>query len=168
MGEKLTAQAWPDLPGHEQLWRGATHCHCSCLHVTCGLGLTTLAGEKLSESNAADVRELCNTLLSAYLVQLLETGWLHADPHPGWLHTCQRALLQQSRCGTCACAEELGALPACYSLSTRCIYSSVHHEFLSLEPSCVSLNCAGNLLRTPDGKVAILDFGLMQQVSCPE
>lgn len=47
-------------------------------HVAAGA-----AGEKLSESNAADVRELCNTLLSAYLVQLLETGRLHADPHPG-------------------------------------------------------------------------------------
>ena len=43
------------------------------------------AGEKLSESNAADVRELCTTLLNAYLIQLLETGHLHADPHPGTL-----------------------------------------------------------------------------------
>ena len=40
-------------------------------------------GEKLSESRAADVRELCTTLLNAYLIQLLETGHLHADPHPG-------------------------------------------------------------------------------------
>ncbi|GAB4820396.1 hypothetical protein N2152v2_007442 [Parachlorella kessleri] len=63
-----------------------------------------IEGEKLSESTAADVRELCNTLLSAYLTQLLETGFLHADPHPG------------------------------------------------------------NLLRTPDGKIAILDYGLMTTV----
>lgn len=40
-------------------------------------------GEKLSESQAEDVRTLCNTLLNAYLIQLLETGFLHADPHPG-------------------------------------------------------------------------------------
>ncbi len=40
-------------------------------------------GEKLCESKAEDVRELCNTLLNAYLVMLLETGNLHADPHPG-------------------------------------------------------------------------------------
>jgi aarF domain-containing kinase len=40
-------------------------------------------GEKLSESRAEDVRELCTTLLNAYLVQLLDTGLLHADPHPG-------------------------------------------------------------------------------------
>jgi len=35
-------------------------------------------GEKLSESNASDVRQLCSTLLNAYLIQLLETGLLHA------------------------------------------------------------------------------------------
>lgn len=32
---------------------------------TCGL-----AGEKLSESTAADVRELCSTLLNCYLIQV--------------------------------------------------------------------------------------------------
>lgn len=51
--------------------------HGVCLPCACA------AGEKLSESRAADVRELCNTLLSAYLIQLLDTGLLHADPHPG-------------------------------------------------------------------------------------
>lgn len=56
-------------------------------------------GEKLSESNAEDVKELCTTLLNAYLIQLLDTGLLHADPHPG------------------------------------------------------------NLIRTPDGQICILDFG---------
>ena len=50
------------------------------------------------------MRELCTTLLNAYLIQLLETGHLHADPHPG------------------------------------------------------------NLIRTPDGKICILDFGLMTEV----
>jgi aarF domain-containing kinase len=35
-------------------------------------------GEKLSESRSGDVRELCNTLLNSYLVQLLDTGFLHA------------------------------------------------------------------------------------------
>ncbi|GLI70240.1 hypothetical protein VaNZ11_015086 [Volvox africanus] len=69
--------------------------------------LTTdwVEGEKLSESNATDVRELCNTLLNAYLIQLLDTGFLHADPHPG------------------------------------------------------------NLIRTPDGRICVLDFGLMTEVT---
>ncbi|GAX81708.1 hypothetical protein CEUSTIGMA_g9136.t1 [Chlamydomonas eustigma] len=69
--------------------------------------LTTewVAGEKLSDSRASDVRELCTTLLNAYLIQLLETGLLHADPHPG------------------------------------------------------------NLIRTPEGKICILDYGLMTLVT---
>lgn len=49
----------------------------------CASNPFTPAGEKLSESTASDVRELCNTLLNAYLIQLLDTGFLHADPHPG-------------------------------------------------------------------------------------
>ena len=47
----------------------------------CGRGVLVtewVEGEKLSESGAADVRALCTTLLNAYLVQLLDTGLLHA------------------------------------------------------------------------------------------
>ncbi|CAL5225145.1 g7925 [Coccomyxa viridis] len=75
--------------------------------LTSGEVLTTawVQGEKLSESTASDVRQLCSTLLNCYLIQLLETGLLHADPHPG------------------------------------------------------------NLLRTADGKICILDFGLMTEVA---
>lgn len=64
-----------------------------------------IEGEKLSESNASDIRELCNTLLNCYLIQLLDTGFLHADPHPG------------------------------------------------------------NLIRTPEGKICILDFGMMTEIT---
>ena len=87
---------------------GHPACGCRPCETSCLLGLLTVsrarAGEKLSESRASDVRELCTTLLNAYLIQLLETGHLHADPHPG------------------------------------------------------------NLIRTPDGKICILDFGLMTEV----
>lgn len=62
-------------------------------------------GEKLSESKAADLSILVTTALNCYLIQLLETGFLHADPHPG------------------------------------------------------------NLLRTPDGKLCVLDFGLMTEIT---
>lgn len=51
---------------------------------------------------------MCNTLLNVYLVQLLDTGFLHADPHPG------------------------------------------------------------NLIRTPEGKICIIDFGLMTEISRKE
>ncbi|KAI4373892.1 hypothetical protein MLD38_011954 [Melastoma candidum] len=62
--------------------------------------LTTgwIDGEKLSQSTESDVGELVNVGVICYLKQLLDTGFFHADPHPG------------------------------------------------------------NLIRTPDGKLAILDF----------
>ena len=40
-------------------------------------------GEKLSVSSVLDARATCRALLNCYLIQLLETGFLHADPHPG-------------------------------------------------------------------------------------
>lgn len=58
-----------------------------------------LEGEKLSQSTADDVGDLVNIGVICYLKQLLDTGFFHADPHPG------------------------------------------------------------NLIRTPDGRLAILDFG---------
>lgn len=64
-----------------------------------------LEGEKLSQSGASDVRELVNVGVLAYLTQLLQTGFFHADPHPG------------------------------------------------------------NMLRTPDGRLGILDFGLMTRIT---
>ncbi|GFH19740.1 protein kinase domain-containing protein [Haematococcus lacustris] len=67
--------------------------------------LTSRKGERLADSTASDVKALCSTLLNCYLIQLLETGLLHADPHPG------------------------------------------------------------NLMRTADGKIVILDFGLITEVS---
>eukprot|EP00850_Spirogloea_muscicola_P000970 SM000003S11215 [mRNA] locus=s3:1611199:1615417:+ [translate_table: standard] len=69
--------------------------------------LTTgwVEGEKLSESKAEDLTQLVTTALNCYLIQLLESGFLHADPHPG------------------------------------------------------------NLLRTPEGKLCVLDFGLMTEVT---
>eukprot|EP00933_Yihiella_yeosuensis_P004421 TRINITY_DN108794_c0_g1_i1.p1 TRINITY_DN108794_c0_g1~~TRINITY_DN108794_c0_g1_i1.p1 ORF type:complete len:890 (-),score=171.20 TRINITY_DN108794_c0_g1_i1:204-2840(-) len=62
-------------------------------------------GEKLSQSQAGDVRTLVNVGVVAYLTQLLDKGLFHADPHPG------------------------------------------------------------NMLRTPDGRLAILDFGLMTKIT---
>eukprot|EP00238_Polyblepharides_amylifera_P011855 CAMPEP_0196587628 /NCGR_PEP_ID=MMETSP1081-20130531/58094_1 /TAXON_ID=36882 /ORGANISM="Pyramimonas amylifera, Strain CCMP720" /LENGTH=743 /DNA_ID=CAMNT_0041909867 /DNA_START=360 /DNA_END=2591 /DNA_ORIENTATION=+ len=64
-----------------------------------------LDGEKLSQSTADDVGALVKLGVICYLKQLLDTGFFHADPHPG------------------------------------------------------------NLIRTPDGRLAILDFGLMTDVS---
>merc|ERR1719203_1853707 len=62
-------------------------------------------GEKLSQSNADDVGALVNLGVIAYLTQLLDFGFFHADPHPG------------------------------------------------------------NMMRTENGKLCILDFGLMTEVT---
>lgn len=47
--------------------------------------LTTnwINGERLELSNEEDVAKLCGVALTAYLTMLLDTGTLHADPHPG-------------------------------------------------------------------------------------
>jgi hypothetical protein len=81
-------------------------------------------GEKLTESRAPDVRQLCSTLLNCYLIQLLETGLLHADPHPGNLmrtpdgraaHAPHAALLARARPAPLllppACAQTAAADP---------------------------------------------------------
>ncbi|KAH0456834.1 hypothetical protein IEQ34_014741 [Dendrobium chrysotoxum] len=62
-------------------------------------------GEKLSQSTESDVGALVNVGVICYLKQLLDTGFFHADPHPG------------------------------------------------------------NMIRTPDGKLAILDFGLVTRLT---
>jgi len=40
-------------------------------------------GERLEQSQAEDVTKLCSVAMNTYLTMLLETGTLHADPHPG-------------------------------------------------------------------------------------
>eukprot|EP00667_Euglena_gracilis_P002614 EG_transcript_2617 len=47
--------------------------------------LTTrwVEGERLELSNEADVSRLCSIAMNSYLTMMLESGVLHADPHPG-------------------------------------------------------------------------------------
>lgn len=47
--------------------------------------LTTewIVGERLETSSAEDVTKLCSVAMNSYLTMMLETGVLHADPHPG-------------------------------------------------------------------------------------
>ena len=63
-----------------------------------------IEGEKLANSDAEDVGALVKVGVVCYLMQLLDSGDFHADPHPG------------------------------------------------------------NLIRTPDGRLAVIDFGLMTQI----
>merc|ERR1719324_756087 len=64
-----------------------------------------IRGYKLVDAKPEEINRLANIGITCYLMQLLETGFFHADPHPG------------------------------------------------------------NMLRTEDGKLVILDFGLMTEVT---
>ena len=62
-------------------------------------------GTKMQDQDEKETIRLVNLAMDCYMMQLLETGFLHGDPHPG------------------------------------------------------------NLIRTEDGRLAILDFGLMEYVN---
>ncbi|GFH29951.1 protein kinase domain-containing protein, partial [Haematococcus lacustris] len=96
---RFAAQMAADLP---QVVVPATFTHLTSRRV---LTSEWLEGEKLSQSKADDVGTLVNVGVICFLKQLLDTGFFHADPHPG------------------------------------------------------------NLIRTPDGRLAILDFGLVTEVN---
>ena len=60
------------------------------------------AGEKLNESTAGDVRQLCTTLLNCYLIQLLESGCAllpHAQQAPSLLPTVKYEVQLSTACG---------------------------------------------------------------------
>lgn len=65
------------------------------------LTMEWINGKRLVDAGPSEINRLVNIGITCYLMQLLETGFFHADPHPG------------------------------------------------------------NMLRTDDGKLAVLDFGLM-------
>ena len=68
------------------------------------LTMEWVEGERLVDAEPSEIKRLVNIGTSCYHMQLLETGWFHADPHPG------------------------------------------------------------NMIRTKDGKLCIIDFGLMSEV----
>ncbi|KAK9804220.1 hypothetical protein WJX72_001850 [[Myrmecia] bisecta] len=97
-GMRFGALIQKDLP---QVVVPVTYAEFTSRKVLC---VSWIEGEKLSQSRADDVGTLVNVGVVCYLKQLLDTGFFHADPHPG------------------------------------------------------------NLIRTPDGRLAILDYGLMSEV----
>ena len=59
-------------------------------------------GEKLSQSTADDVNDLVNLGVVTYLTQLLDSGFFHADPHPGNLLVDKKGRLVLIDFGLCA------------------------------------------------------------------
>jgi hypothetical protein len=101
---------------------------------------------RLPHRQADDVGTLVNVGVICYLKQLLDTGFFHADPHPG---APRRPRLGPPRRSGGAARE--APAPRCGD----------PRLLLTLPPPALR---AGNLIRTPDGRLAILDFGLMTEV----
>jgi len=109
-------------------------------------------GERLAKSTEGDVGRLCGVALNAYLTMLLDTGLLHCDPHPGNLRYCC-ALLLLLLLLLCLRDPHPGSLLYYCALLLYCVYCCAY-----------ATRNAGNLLRTPDGKLCILDFGMCIEV----
>jgi predicted unusual protein kinase regulating ubiquinone biosynthesis (AarF/ABC1/UbiB family) len=109
-------------------------------------------GERLAKSTEGDVGRLCGVALNAYLTMLLDTGLLHCDPHPGNLRYCC-ALLLLLLLLRCLRDPHPGSLLYYCALLLYCVYCCAY-----------ATRNAGNLLRTPDGKLCILDFGMCIEV----
>lgn len=64
-----------------------SHCHVLCFHRRCFhrrvLTMEWVTGVKLTTLPAEEVRSLVGVGQEAFLVQLLEVGFFHGDPHPG-------------------------------------------------------------------------------------
>ena len=97
-----------------------------------------IEGTRLDRDASPDVPRLCAVAVNAYLTMLLDSGTLHCDPHPGMSWQSPGYFLVPS------------AVPSVRS-------------FQPPNPTSPNLP-AGNLLRTPDGKLCILDWGMTLQV----
>jgi hypothetical protein len=97
------------------------------------------AGEKLSESTASDVRQLCSTLLNCYLIQV-----------GAFLACCCPTPATMVHHHMCALMNERAASVMLQLLETGLLHADPH---------------PGNLLRTVDGRICILDFGMMTEVA---
>lgn len=129
------------------------------------LVLSWVEGERLTDSSAADVRQLCNTLLSAYLHQVgIEGGESCCWWKAWWLGVAEAAVRLLRWCFFPACSS-VRSLHQWSYLPCSCCVSVAHHRAFVLCATTFQL-CdtgllhadphPGNLLRTTDGRIAIV------------
>ena len=122
--------------------------------IICYFFVVCTAGEKLCESTASDVRLLCSTLLNCYLIQVgspctLSDYFGKTMAKPGFSgstmflpHFACTPYLTKTRCKSML--TDWASLCAAQLLETGLLHADPH---------------PGNLLRTADGRICILDFG---------
>ena len=103
-------------------------------------------GEKLSQSTEDDVGALVNLGVITYLTQLLDTGIINTNTHT-YIYTYVCTIHTYNTCSnTPNDRPHVHAPPSLTSSLSGFFHADPH---------------PGNMLRTPDGRLVILDFGLM-------
>ena len=78
-----------------------------------------IRGQKLASLPRAEIKALVDVGQTAFLVQLLDVGYLHADPHPGNPHEGNPSWQAPSRLSAVSCklplaSQFVGMLEYCH------------------------------------------------------
>jgi len=92
-------------------------------------------GKKLAEADPSEVKELLTLGVECFLIQLLQTGFMHADPHPGNLFltsTGKLAVLDFGLMSTISESYRNSCVSAIIHLANR-DYRAVVQDFIDLD-----------------------------------
>jgi hypothetical protein len=135
------------------------------------LTMEWVTGVKLTTLEPPEIRSLVGVGQEAFLVQLLEIGFIHGDPHPGAGALRGGPGRPGPREASARAADEgwaagAGSATARISVASIWLLAFTHPNPASHHPP------PGNLLKVtegPDaGKLALLDFGLVAEVPAPD